>query len=240
MDLRYTPVVASRIVDVHREIKLVSSEALHKTFVHNGTCFYGQCHYCNMNDVVCGDKNGQLEGAIIWLIPKKHKLQTIRHPWQRTYKENVLSHWQTDYNFCLIVMKNNVINPRLLDLIDVSIFDYLIGNADRHHYEVWRNVPNSAVLLIDNGKSFGDPNHDELSILFPLLQCCMVRNSTFQRLKLMSHVKVSKLIRLTLDKDILWPLLTEDHLSALDRRVKKVLAAVQMCIDQTNVNQVLK
>jgi len=42
--------------------------------------------------------------------------------------------------------------PRLLDLIDAAIFDFLIDNGDRHHYDVFENVTNSMVLLLDNGK----------------------------------------------------------------------------------------
>ena len=45
--------------------------------------------------------------------------------------------------------------PRLLDLIDAAIFDFLIDNGDRHHYEVFENVTNSMVLLLDNGKGWG-------------------------------------------------------------------------------------
>lgn len=41
---------------------------------------------------------------------------------------------------------------RLLDLIDAAVFDYLIGNADRHHYEVFADFPDSIIILLDNGK----------------------------------------------------------------------------------------
>jgi len=58
---------------------------------------------------------------------------------------------------------------RLLDLIDAAIFDYLIQNGDRHHYE----TREERVVLIDNGKAFGNPNKDHLDILAPLYQCCL-------------------------------------------------------------------
>ena len=65
-------------------------------------------------------------------------------------------------------------NLRLLDIIDTSIFDFLIGNGDRHHYEVFKNEGNDAmVLLLDNAKAFGNYTQDDLSILAPLRQCCM-------------------------------------------------------------------
>lgn len=71
--------------------------------------------------------------------------------------------------------------PRLLDLMDTAIFDFIIGNADRHHYEVFAEQPDSMVLLLDNAKSFGNPEHDEMSILKPITQCCLLRKSTFER-----------------------------------------------------------
>lgn len=41
---------------------------------------------------------------------------------------------------------------RLLDIIDTSVFDYIIGNADRHHYETFREFSDSMVIMLDNGK----------------------------------------------------------------------------------------
>lgn len=58
---------------------------------------------------------------------------------------------------------------RLLNLIDVSIFDFLIQNGDRHRYEVYKDK----IILLDNGKGLGNPMVDELDILAPLYQCCM-------------------------------------------------------------------
>ncbi|KAK2496742.1 hypothetical protein MC885_004328 [Smutsia gigantea] len=43
--------------------------------------------------------------------------------------------------------------PRLLDIIDTAVFDYLIGNADRHHYESFQDDEGSSMLiLLDNAK----------------------------------------------------------------------------------------
>lgn len=54
-------------------------------------------------------------------------------------------------------------------MIDVAVFDFLIQNGDRHHFEVYRDK----IVLLDNGKGLGNPTVDELNILAPLYQCCM-------------------------------------------------------------------
>lgn len=61
-------------------------------------------------------------------------------------------------------VKTKLSKTRILDLIDVAIFDYLIQNGDRHHYE----TKNNRVLLLDNGKGFGNPNVDVIDILAPV------------------------------------------------------------------------
>lgn len=245
LGLRFAPIVASRVVHVSTEIKKSASEALLSTFVNqtqgNQTqeCFYGECYYCNEYDTVCADDNDRLEGAVILMLPMHYKLQKLRNPWQRTYKKNTKAKWENDSHYCLSVQKSTN-QERLLDYVDLSIFDFLIGNADRHHYEVFKDVPNSALLMIDNGKSFGDPGHDEITILFPLLQCCMLRNSTYRQLQKAAQFKLSRIAKFLLSDDLLWPLLTEPHLEALDRRLVMVLGAVDICFDTFNKNDVLK
>ena len=41
---------------------------------------------------------------------------------------------------------------RLLDIIDAAVFDFLIGNGDRHHYETIAGSSDGVLLLMDNGK----------------------------------------------------------------------------------------
>lgn len=65
--------------------------------------------------------------------------------------------------------KGLISTKRLLNLIDVAIFDFLIQNGDRHRFEVYKDQ----ILLLDNGKGLGNPMVDELDILAPLYQCCM-------------------------------------------------------------------
>ncbi|CAB1331996.1 unnamed protein product, partial [Coregonus sp. 'balchen'] len=107
--------------------------------------------------------------------------------------------------------------PRLLDVIDTAIFDYLIGNADRHHYETL----------------------DERSILAPLYQCCMVRVSTWNRLNLLRAGALSSALRQALTFDPINPVLTEPHLAALDRRLSGVIATIQQCVESLGPDNTL-
>lgn len=59
-------------------------------------------------------------------------------------------------------------SKQLLDIIDVSIFDFLLQNGDRHHYETLHGN----LIWLDNGKGLGNPNIDHVDILAPLYQCC--------------------------------------------------------------------
>lgn len=115
---------------------------------------------------MCGDENHELEGSVIHFVPgimEKH-----RSPWQRTYKDNQLAPWEENNDYCTIV-KEKVSITLLLDLVDVAIFDFIIQNGDRHHFE----TRNERVILIDNGKGFGNPNVTHIDILAPLYQCCV-------------------------------------------------------------------
>lgn len=107
-----------------------------------------------------------IEGVVLYFIPgaiNKH-----RSPWQRTYKENEKASWEVDSDYCSQV-KSKLTMMRLLDLVDAAVFDFLIQNGDRHHYE----TRNNRLLLLDNGKGFGNPYTDSIDILAPLYQCCV-------------------------------------------------------------------
>jgi hypothetical protein len=39
-----------------------------------------------------------------------------------------------------------------MDIIDTCIFDFIIGNADRHDFEVFFNDSQSILIMFDNGK----------------------------------------------------------------------------------------
>ena len=69
-------------------------------------------------------------------------------------KLTISTRWETDESYC-----NSLLSPDsnyyhiLPDIWDTTVFDYLIGNADRHHFETLASLGKSGRLLhIDSGK----------------------------------------------------------------------------------------
>ena len=67
------------------------------------------------------------------IAPRK----TWRHPWRRSYHKRRKANWESDPEYCEIVKETKPYEKgrRLLDLMDMAVFDFLMGNMDRHHYE---------------------------------------------------------------------------------------------------------
>ncbi|KAG1698521.1 Glycosaminoglycan xylosylkinase [Nymphon striatum] len=175
------PIVVGRRINLRREILPVATPEIAKTFFSNGPnmCFYGVCTYCRKEFSACG-KGDVLDGSMTLFLPleaKHMELVPKKNPWIRTYQDGFVAKWQIDRKYCKNVIADRIYHKRynkgreLLDLIDMSIFDFLIGNGDRAQYEMF-NVTGAAILLLDNGKSFNNPNLDDIEILAPLYECC--------------------------------------------------------------------
>ena len=67
------------------------------------------------------------------IAPRK----TWRHPWRRSYHKRRKANWESDPEYCEIVKETKPYEKgrRLLDLMDMAVLDFLMGNMDRHHYE---------------------------------------------------------------------------------------------------------
>ena len=67
------------------------------------------------------------------LAPRK----TWRHPWRRSYHKRRKANWETDDEYCEFVKEVIPYNKgrHLLDIMDMDVLDFLMGNTDRHHYE---------------------------------------------------------------------------------------------------------
>uniref|UniRef100_A0A8C2LGV2 FAM20 C-terminal domain-containing protein n=1 Tax=Cricetulus griseus TaxID=10029 RepID=A0A8C2LGV2_CRIGR len=220
------PLVVGRYAHLQTEIKPVAREQLLNTFltVGNSMCFYGKCYYCRETEPACADGD-MMEGSITLWLPDVWSLQKHRHPWGRTYREGKLSRWEYDESYC----------PHLLDIIDTAyiphhcVFDYLIGNADHHHYESFQDDEDSSMLiLLDNAKSFGNPSLNERSILASLYQCCIIQNGALK-----------SALKSAMARDPISPVLSDPHLDTVNQRLLNVLATVKQCTDQFGIDTVL-
>ncbi|XP_058128332.1 glycosaminoglycan xylosylkinase homolog [Anopheles ziemanni] len=224
LNLRSSPIVAGRRFSLRDHVSRTAPELqISMPIVNNRQCIYGVCYYCNSDEMVCDDPDsGLLEGAVLYTIPGK--INKLRSPWQRTYDNSVLAAWEKNDNYCSLVRKKLTLEA-LLDLIDAALFDFLIQNGDRHHYE----TRDGRLLLLDNGKGFGNPYVDHMDILAPLYQCCIVRRTTWERLLLFSGGALTDTLRAMNELDLLKPLLTKEHYDALERRLLYIYGTVELC-----------
>ncbi|CAB3229905.1 unnamed protein product [Arctia plantaginis] len=237
---RAMPVVG-RVLNMTTEIYDVTEGDILKTFFvspANNFCFHGKCsYYCDTGHAICGNPD-MLEGSFAAFLPSSDiaERKVWRHPWRRSYHKRRKATWELQADYCDTVRTTPPYDSgrRLLDLMDMSMFDFLTGNMDRHHYETFKMFGNETFTLhLDQGRAFGKANHDELSILAPLLQCCLVRHTTLaQLIKYHNGTPLSKLLRDSLKSDPVNPVLWEPHLAALDRRIVTILDAIRKCVDK--------
>ncbi|XP_054710137.1 extracellular serine/threonine protein CG31145-like isoform X2 [Uloborus diversus] len=246
LGFRRCPPVVGRLLNITTEVYAITEEELIKTFFISpagNICFHGFCtYYCDTGHAICGNPD-TLEGSFCAMLPPSSigKRRSHRHPWRRSYNKHRKAQWETDDDYCEEVVKPSpgFRFKRLADIVDMAVLDFLTGNMDRHHYETFRTFGNDSFIVhLDHGRGFGKSKHDETSILAPLYQCCFIRFQTFQTLLELhlSPVKLSDIMRCSLSKDPLRPILLEKHLLALDRRLETILRILKNCL-QTNNNK---
>lgn len=238
---RAVPTVG-RNVNITRELYALAQGDLLKTFFispDNNLCFHGKCsYYCDTAHAICGSPD-MIEGSFAIFLPGKEAAprKVWRHPWRRGYHKRRKAQWEVDDEYCELVKEVHPYNEgrRLLDLMDMAVLDFLMGNMDRHHYETFKMFGNySAPLHLDHGRGFGKAFHDEISILAPIYQCCLIRHSTLTTLLRFQNgpQRLSDAMRVSMGADPLNPILWEPHMRALDRRVNIILQIVRECINK--------
>ncbi|CAB3399258.1 unnamed protein product [Caenorhabditis bovis] len=248
---RAVPTVG-RILNMTTELFEKAEKKLKKTFFYSPAknfCFVSRCdYYCDTTHAICGFPDMKEGSVQVFLpdetaVPRKHN----RSPYRRTYsKKNQLADWQTDMNYCTEKVKSKrqyANGRRLLDLIDLHILDYLIGNQDRHHFEsfnVFASIPSYAVHL-DHGRAFGRSDFDDDDILLPLRQCCLIRPSTLQTLlHFYSKPKsLSKTLHKSMAKDPAHPILAYKHYPAIERRLHKLMSYLVQCFEQSPASEII-
>ncbi|XP_071490627.1 extracellular serine/threonine protein kinase FAM20C-like [Diadema antillarum] len=250
LNFRRSPPCAGRVINMSRDImeKTIDKELLN-TFFTNGInrCFTGKCApwFCNKDHPVCG-KGEMLEVSMCQFLPNyksdEDPVMDKPYPWSHGVREAAV--WM-EQNICEDLLHNpaNAEGRFFLDLIEQSIFDFLIRNYDRHHFHMLRQFGTKGfVVVLDNGKGFGNPYTDDPSLLAPLAQCCIIRQSTYRYLDKLHRNKRERLsdhMRIVLSQDSITPVLTEAHLEALDRRLAIVIETVRDCIQLHGSRRVL-
>ncbi|KAF4085435.1 hypothetical protein AMELA_G00118050 [Ameiurus melas] len=241
LDFRRVPPVVGRLINVTGEVLYTTyNEELRSVFFTspaNNTCFFAKCLYvCKTEYAVCGHPD-LLEGSMSAYLPGLSVAPriSIPSPWIRSYTFTGKEEWKVNPSYCDTIKRLYPYSSgnRLLNIIDMAIFDFLTGNMDRHHYEIFTKFGDEGFLLhLDNARGFGRHSYDEMSILAPLTQCCMIKRSTLLRLQLLMQpeYRLSDLMRESLARDPLRPILTEHHLQALDRRLERVVKSVSRCM----------
>ncbi|KAL8558211.1 hypothetical protein ACOMHN_055461 [Nucella lapillus] len=236
------PPTVGRWVNMTQDIRDLADNKLARTFFISpagNLCFHGSCsYYCDSSHPVCGHPD-HLEASLMAFLPSDTLADrlTWRNPWKRSYSKRRKAYWEAYDDLCVKIRRRPPYSSgrRLLDIMDMAVLDFLMGNLDRHHYETFESFGNDTFILhLDNGRGFGKQNEDELSCLAPLVQCCMIRLSTLQRLARLygGHQPLSQVMKESMASDQVGPVLIEGHLRALDRRVVQVLKAVKTCLDQ--------
>ncbi|KAH7732197.1 Protein FAM20C precursor [Aphelenchoides avenae] len=245
---RAVPTVG-RVVNMTKELRDKADRKLRKTFFVSPAknhCFVSKCdYYCDTTHSICGTPDLKEGSVQVFLpddtsVPRRHN----KSPYRRTYsKKTQLAIWQQDMRYCTWKVKTKQQyghGRRLLDLVDLHIMDYLIGNQDRHHYEtfaVFTDIPSYAIHL-DNGRAFGKTDFDDDDILMPLRQCCVIRPTTLDTL--LNYYKgpkgLTQALHESLSKDPVAPVLAYKHYPALERRLYKIMKYVLECLDKKSGN----
>ena len=167
----------------------------------------------------------------------------MTHPYRRSYSATRQAIWETNENYCYeqVLIDEDYHNRLLLDMMDLAAFDFLIGNLDRHHMmRISSFGSNTALVHLDNGRSFGRYDTNDLSILAPIRQCCFFRYTTFARLYRLYRQGLSKLVSESLKfGEQLQTILIEEHLIAIDRRLEILFAHLDTCIQTYTVKGVM-
>jgi len=100
-------------------------------------CFYGECkYYCDSHHAVCGSGHVVEGSCAAWLPTSDHRpRRTWPNPWAQLYtKRGKLPRWKTEPRYCDEVRSEGPYDSgrRLLDVVDIAIFDFLIGSHTLH------------------------------------------------------------------------------------------------------------
>jgi hypothetical protein len=279
VNLRRAPVSVGRRISIEKELLPIVQEDKKHEFSREVLC----------PDEDCDDT---IEGVMILFLPEKfpETNKQVFLGYQRSmfpfmtwspHAEYIKRRMTSSPDYCDAVVKKELhIQPRLLDMVETAMYDWLIQNTDRHTYEIIQHdvrEPHAfgkdksrtgSILLLDQGKSFGANNdsstHDEPELLMPLIQCCILRDTTYEHFRWMKRWNMSlsdALLTLTRNEIVTpsfqseWSILEAEQadnltvttsnilwdgeLQALNRRMHVLWEAIDTCIQERGRDQVL-
>ena len=243
--------MSGRFINITTDLKALADPDLLHTFYYSpigNMCFHGKCsYYCDSSHAICGNPDN-LEASLAAFLPSKTLAprKKVRNPWRQSYNKHKNAEWFGHPDYCEYV---KTIKPyhkgrRLLDIMDMAILDFLMGNLDRHHYEIFKNFGDQSYIIhLDHGRGFGKPHFDEVEkILAPLSQCCMIRATTLWQLLYFydgKNMTLGEALKKSLKDDPVDPVLLDPHFEAIDRRVEIILKTVDECLNMKQSNEVV-
>ncbi|KAI8797327.1 extracellular serine/threonine protein kinase FAM20C [Biomphalaria glabrata] len=234
------PPTVGRILNITSDVMLLAKGRLKEHFFQSeegSICIQGDC------SPHCADTCGApelLEGSTSVALPDINTCprKRDRHPIKLLLAKIKKMKFDKTYRYCRDNVKTRRLQQaaptHLLEVVEMSIFDFLIDNMDRRLIERFKQFGDNGFLLHDdNGRGFAKAKRDCSTCLTPLQQCCMIRLSTLLKLvKLyLGPSSLSQVMRNSLKDDPLAPVLLDTHLNSLDRRLGKILKVVKRCLN---------
>lgn len=225
--------VVGRRLNVLHDILPFSSPALARLIrvkqglSGNETCVLGRCRSCRSQHILC-PSNNQLQVSLTLALAR---LNTPIKSWQPIAK-------QTYTDRC----KHNSTQANLhrhLDVFDLTIFNTLVGKPSSTTLSLLSSLGSDSgevLATMDNARSFCDYNR-ELN-LTPLINCCKLRKSTYDRLKSLQKEGFSKSLRQSLEEDDLNPILKNAWYPVLDERLQIIIGALDKCISNNGARNI--
>ena len=153
--------MSGRKINITTDLKeLAESEFLHTFYISpaGNVCFHGKCsYYCDTSHGICGNPD-DLEASLAAFLPPKSiaPRKKWRNPWRQSYNKHKKAKWEiSPNNYCDELVKKVIPyhkGRRLLDIMDMAIFDFLMGNLDRYAfknplYNTFTNIPISVFKM---------------------------------------------------------------------------------------------
>nr|XP_051681839.1 pseudokinase FAM20A isoform X1 [Oryctolagus cuniculus] len=149
LDFRRVPPTVGRLMNVTKEIlEVTKNEILQSVFFvspASNVCFFAKCPYmCKTEYAVCGNPH-LLEGSLSAFLPSLNLAPrlSVPNPWIRSYSLEGKEEWELNPRYCDTVKQIYPYNSsnRLLNIIDMAIFDFLIDVTEAQEDRSARAAP---------------------------------------------------------------------------------------------------